>query len=517
MSQKFTSTIAGASIFISLIGLLSRGLGFIREMVFASNFGLETDFDLYLVGAVLPTTINSIILYIGQNFFVPGFQKIKSENPEESKKYFNQSFILFIGSGIIIAILLFFLSDLLINNYMQNSSLQNKEIATVIFRIFLFTIPFSAGISILSALLQSVYEFKYPPISVLYLNISIIIMIFAFSNKIGIYVIPIGYLAGTFLQFLYLHYKSRKYFELNLIQHRRQFQFLKSMLGPALLIILLIESIGQLYSIFDRYFYTQINPGGIASLNYAYIIFVLPISIFSISLATVIFPKITQAIVENEKNNLERIFNDSISVNILIFMPLSFVLFYFGETMIKIAFERGKFIGESTVITFNALKYYSISLVFYSVYAVLNKIFYSLNLAKLLLLITIIGISLKLLLNFLLVEIFQQNGLALSTSISFIFFFASSYLVLNKKLDIIDKIIFIKEYCFYFINCFICFIVINMLMRSFLMITIIKEVMLICIFIVLYSLNLFLVKHKSILLLSQVMKNIGNGGLAKSV
>jgi putative peptidoglycan lipid II flippase len=517
MSQKFTSTIAGASIFISLVGLLSRGLGFIREMVFASNFGLETDFDLYLVGAVLPTTINSVILYIGQNYFVPGFQKIKSEDPEAAKKYFNQSFILFIGSGIIIAILLFFLSDLIINNYMQESSVKNKEIAEIIFRIFLFTIPFSAGISILSALLQSVYEFKYPPISILYLNISIILLIFAFSDKIGIYVIPVGYLAGTFLQFLYLQYKSKKYFKLNLKPHRQQFQFLKTMLSPTLLIILLIEAIGQLYSIFDRYFYSQISPGGIASLNYAYIIFILPISIFSISLATAIFPKITQAIVDSEKKDLERIFNESISINILIFMPFTFLLFYFGEVVIKIAFERGKFIGESTVITYNALKYYSISLVFYSVYAVLNKIFYSLNLAKLLLLITILGISLKLLLNFLFVEKYEQNGLALSTSISFIFFFASSYLVLNKKLNISDKNIFIKEYFLYFINCCICFLIIYILMNSLLNSTILIEVMMIGIFIVLYSLNLILVKHKSVLLLSNVMRNIGTSRIIKSI
>ena len=64
MNQKFTSTIAGASIFISIVGLLSRGLGFIREMIFANNFGLETEFDLYLVGAVLPISIKSVILYI---------------------------------------------------------------------------------------------------------------------------------------------------------------------------------------------------------------------------------------------------------------------------------------------------------------------------------------------------------------------------------------------------------------------------------------------------------------------
>jgi putative peptidoglycan lipid II flippase len=185
--------------------------------------------------------------------------------------------------------------------------------------------------------------------------------------------------------------------------------------------------------------------------------------------------------------------------------------------VIKIAFERGKFIGESTVITYNALKYYSISLVFYSVYAVLNKIFYSLNLAKLLLLITILGISLKLLLNFLFVEKYEQNGLALSTSISFIFFFASSYLVLNKKLNISDKNIFIKEYFLYFINCCICFLIIYILMNSLLNATILIEVMMIGIFIVLYSLNLILVKHKSVLLLSNVMRNIGTSRIIKSI
>ena len=54
--MKFTSTVAGASILLTSMGLLSRGLGMIREMVFASSFGLGEEFDIYLVGAVLPLT-----------------------------------------------------------------------------------------------------------------------------------------------------------------------------------------------------------------------------------------------------------------------------------------------------------------------------------------------------------------------------------------------------------------------------------------------------------------------------
>lgn len=507
MSQKFTSTIAGASIFISLVGLLSRGLGFIREMVFASNFGLETDFDLYLVGAVLPTTINSIILYIGQNYFVPGFQKIRSENPEAAKKYFNQSFILFIGAGIIIAILLFFLSDLIISNYMQESSVKNKEIAAIIFRIFLFTIPFSAGISILSALLQSVYEFKYPAISMLFLNISVIILLLLFSNKIGVFIIPAGFVIGTILQFTYLVIKSREFIKLKFFNKNDEESFSKSIMTSTILIIILVESISQLYTIVDRYFYNEVSPGGIASLNYAMIIFVLPISIFSIALATAIFPKITKAINESVFNDVEVIYNESISINLVIFIPISFILFFFGDTIIKVLFERGKFIEESTNITYGVLKCYAISISFYSVYAVLNKIFYGIKKIKLLLLLTVLGLLLKFIMNFLLIEL-KQNGFAISTSVSYIFFFISSYFFLNYKLKIKNKTLFMKEFIFLFLNCAICIQILQLLSNVFSIHNQYIKVLIIILFILFYSINLILLKHYAVSLTAKVFNQL---------
>ena len=348
MSQKFTSTIAGASIFISILGLLSRGLGFIREMIFANNFGLETEFDLYLVGAVLPMTINNILLFIGQNYFVPGFQKINSSDTQAAQKYYKQAFIHFVGAGIFIAIILFLASDFIINSYMQSASPASKESAIQIFRIFLLTIPFSAGISIFSALLQTFYEFKYPALSFLFLNLSIIVLLLFFSDRFGVYIIPVGYTVGTMLQFGYLLIKSRKFITLNLLTRAGGYSLSKSILSSSIIIIILIESISQLYSILDRYFYGEISTGGIAALNYALIIWFLPVSIFSISLATAVFPTITQAINESSYFDVEKIYNESISMNIFIFIPMAFILFFYGDTLIRIFFERGKFVEEST-------------------------------------------------------------------------------------------------------------------------------------------------------------------------
>lgn len=515
MSQKFTSTIAGASIFISVLGLLSRGLGFIREMLFANNFGLEAEFDLYLVGAVFPITINTILLYIGQNYFIPEFQKINSINPEEAQKYFRQSFVGFTAAGTLLALLLLFAGDLIINFYMHSASLASRETTTHVFNIFLLTIPFSAAISILSALLQTFYEFKYPAISLLFLNLSIIVLLLFFTDRFGVYIIPVGYTLGTLLQFGYLLIKSRKFIKLNLLTRAGGHSLSKSILSSSIIIIILIESISQLYSILDRYFYGEISSGGIAALNYALIIWFLPVSIFSISLATAVFPTITKAINESSYFDVEKIYNESISMNIFIFIPMAFILFFYGDTLIRIFFERGKFVEESTIMTFGVLRFYALSLAFYSVYAVFNKIFYSIGKAKILLMITIIGLLLKLFFNFLLVDL-QQDGLALSTSISFIFFFFSSYIVLNIKLKIKDRSLLFKDLIIHLFNCIVCLISIEIISDIFLINNFLIEIIKIAIFIILNLFSLILIKHKSIVISNRVIKQFNLNNLIKA-
>ncbi len=73
MVDRFTSTASGAFILIMVINVLSRGLGFLREVLFANFFGLGIDFDIYLVGAVFPIMLNSVILYLGLNYFISTF------------------------------------------------------------------------------------------------------------------------------------------------------------------------------------------------------------------------------------------------------------------------------------------------------------------------------------------------------------------------------------------------------------------------------------------------------------
>ena len=298
MKQKFTSTIAGASIFITAGLLIGRGLGLIREVIFANYFGLSAEYDLYLVATVLPVTINSIVLYVAQNFFIPNYNSAKNKSEKEAVEFLGFSVWSFFFGGLVISLILFVLADNLFRIYLPGASVKTFESTIILFRIVLIAIPIFSVSSVLSAYLQARFEFRLPSLSQLLLNIALIILVLAFHSSMGVKAIAIGYVAGAILQLLLLFYfvqKEVKLFRIKFFTKKKYLSFVSS----SLLIIVVIESISQLFMLSDRYFYKSVDPGGIAALNYAIHLYLLPLSIISMAISTAIFPALSKSINEN--------------------------------------------------------------------------------------------------------------------------------------------------------------------------------------------------------------------------
>ena len=56
-NTKVASSIAGASVILTLLGFLSKGVGFFREIIYANNFGLSPEYDLFLASIAIPNVI----------------------------------------------------------------------------------------------------------------------------------------------------------------------------------------------------------------------------------------------------------------------------------------------------------------------------------------------------------------------------------------------------------------------------------------------------------------------------
>jgi len=176
--------------------------------------------------------------------------------------------------------------------------------------------------------------------------------------------------------------------------------------------------------------------------------------------------------------------------------------------IIKLLFERGKFYESDTLDTFLALKAYAFSLIFYSTYAIFNKIIYAAKFVNALLLITVTGIVLKIALNFIFVGLWKQNGLALSTSITYLFFFLSSFILVYKKLPMRNQSLFFKELVFHLTNGLLSYIMVQLMfyyiMPNYNYISLLK----ILFFLSVYVLNVYLIGNKSLVSLKELLNSV---------
>ncbi|MGE5437520.1 MAG: murein biosynthesis integral membrane protein MurJ [Syntrophothermus sp.] len=447
MSKKLTSTIGGASLFLALIGVFSRGIGLIREVVYAGSFGFQKNFDIFLIGSIIPMTVIGVMFYIAQNYYIPLILKLK--DVENKNIIILNNFIFFILINIAIALILFLSADIILNFYIQNLKQNDIKIAKDIFNLHLISIPFAAGSSFIISYLYTKFEYRLPAGSQIIFNLAIIVMIAFFNKSLGIYSIPIGFLLGQLIQLSFLYFFAREFINFKNIGNIKVFK-LHMAFNSTIIFIILIETFGQFYFIADRYFYKIIREGGVAALNYSFMISQLPIFIFTTALATAIFPKFSSNIADENIDNIRKNVNDSILINIFMFIPITFVFYFYGDVIVSLLLERGKFTSSNSAMTYNVLKYYSLGLFFYGSYAILNKLFYGYGLAKKIFFVTLAAIAVKLIGNYVLVKFMKEEGLALSTSISYIFFFMVSILITNKilKVNLKDSSMLLKKFAF---------------------------------------------------------------------
>lgn len=478
------SSIGKAAIIITIISLLSRVIGFFREILFANYYGTNNEYEIYLVASIIPLTINTISIYFYQNYFIPNYAKIKTDYSDLKDYFVKKTFFNSVIYSALIVIIFIFFSQQILSLYVKEGA--NNENLKTIFTIFSLTIFPAVVSSFLSSYLNSKNKFSAPAFSLLFINLITILALIYFKSG-NIIPIAIGYLIGSYLQLFYLLFKVdlRSIFNIKTPIKKDIIHITYS----SVLSILLIELIGQLYVIADRYFYSSVDSGGIAALNYATNIFLLPVSIFTISLTTAIMPKISELSASNKISDMSQMLNKLFSLSFYFFIPviLSFILF--GDKVVRIFFQRGSFDSVSTQFTYQVLFYLSLSFIFYVSYGVLNKFLYSLRKTNYLLFLTVFVFFCKILFNIILVTDFKQNGLAISTALSFLIFFSFAFVKVKSELKFsLDREV-IRDLLFYSLNTMVSLIISLVLIKMLEPSSIYQDIFLFVIFIAIYYLN----------------------------
>lgn len=418
---------------LMLITLLSKVLGFGRDITLSYFYGASTISDAYLIAQTVPSVLFGFIGIALTTAYIPMATKIEEEYGlnEENRYTSNLINIVLLILGIIFVIS-FYYAEYVVKLFASGFYGETLSLAVKFTRISLVGMFFTAMISIYSGFLQIKEDFVTPAIIGFPLNIVTIIAIII-SSKGNVNILILGSVIATASQFfIMLPSAHKKGFKYNCVVNFKDEKIKETFIIA--MPVILGASVNQVNVLVDRTIASTISIGGISALNYADRLNLFIQGIFVTSIITVIYPYISKMIINDNMEGLKVTIKHSVNIVMICVIPITIGAMFFSEQIISILFGRGAFDINAVKMTASALFFYSIGMIGFGLREVLSRGFYAIQDTRTPMVNASLGMFLNIILNIILSKYMGIGGLALATSISALFTTALLFISLRKKI-----------------------------------------------------------------------------------
>jgi putative peptidoglycan lipid II flippase len=176
------------------------------------------------------------------------------------------------------------------------------------------------------------------------------------------------------------------------------------------------------------------GDGPVSWLNYAFRLMQFPIGVFGVAIATATLPAISRSAALEETTEFTATLASSLRLTLLLTIPSAVGLIVLGRPIIALIYEHGGvFTRSDTERTAAVLGFYAIGLAGYSAVKVLAPAFYALGDARTPMTVSVLMIVVNFIMNWVLVGLLAERGLALSTSVVALLNFTLLYVMIRRR------------------------------------------------------------------------------------
>lgn len=428
------SNLAKSAFWLMVVTMLSKVLGFGREIVLSYFYGTSAYSDVYIVSMNIPLVVFSSIGVALVTTFIPLYQEaLNSKGEERALKFSNNVMSIVVILSIILGVLGFIFAEPLVKLFAVHYTGEKLALAVKFVRIMIGGVVFIGLSNLMTSYLQIKGDFTIPGMIGFPNNIVIITSIILSAVTGNIYILAIGTLIGMLSQFLFqVPFAIKKGYKFKPTIDFKD-EYLRKML-ILVLPVLIGVAVNQVNAMVDRSLASGLGDGVITALNNANRLNGFVMGLFIATLGAVIYPTLSKLSSENNKEKFAESVANSVNCINLLVIPASIGAIVLATPVVRILFERGAFDERSTVLTATALVFYSIGMVGFGLRDILDKVFYSLKDTRVPMINGIISVLLNIILNIILVKVMGHGGLALATSLSAIICIFLLFRSLKKKI-----------------------------------------------------------------------------------
>lgn len=419
MSQKLVRSTSMVAVFT----LLSRIMGFARDIIFANIFGTGGLFDAFVVAFKLPNFFRRLF---GEGAFSQAFVPILADQRANQTHNEVQSFVNHVSGTLAaivsVVVIVAEISAPLLVMIFAPGFLRDPtrfHIATHMIHIMFPYLLFIVLTALAGAILNTYGVFAAPAFTPVLLNVAFIAVALLWAPHAAqpIYVLGWGVMIGGLAQLL-IQIPFLK--AVNLIprfkvgfHHEGTLRVMKRMI-PALFGV----SVAQISLLVDNVFASFLPNGSISWLYFSDRLIYFPLGLIGVALATVVMPYLSR----NHATKDEKIFSETLNwalrCALFIGVPCAVGLFVLAGPILSTLLHSGKFNSFDVIMTAKSLSAFAVGLPAFMLIKILASAFYARQNIKTPVKIAAIAMIANLIFNFILIFPLKHAGLALATSLS---------------------------------------------------------------------------------------------------
>ena len=375
--------------------IISKILGFAREVFLADCFGTTYIADAYVIAASLPSVLFALFASGFTQSFIPSY--VRTDPKNRARFFSNTCSVLFLAPGF----------------STEPAALTARFIAVISFYLPIFTI-----FNVLTAYLAAQEDFIPGGFCDFILVNLVLIASILIATPQRPMILAYGYVASMILALAVLWaYARRKHglrWEPVLDLHDRDFRHLCTLAIPLGLSLMA----DQINGVVDRMFASGLGEGVTSALSYANRVQSILLTLTTTIFIQVCYPRMNLYFAAGEKEKGSGYVQRALLIACYTSIPLVVMFALYAQPIISLIFQRGAFSDESTAVTSVCLTLYALGIPFFAFRTILTNTLAANMRQKLILRNTVITVASNIALDFLLVRIWGYRGLALATSLS---------------------------------------------------------------------------------------------------
>ncbi len=403
--------------------LLSRILGFIRDLLTASVVGANIYSDIFFVAFKLPNLFRRIF---AEGAFMQTF--LPSFAASRHRSVFSLAVVSRLGAAIAaLSVLVVIFNKEATKLLAFGFDAQTVAMAAPLVSINFFYLLLIFAVTFLGALLQYKNHFATTAFATALLNIALIfaLLLFANEDKLTIvYALSYAVLIGGALQLVFhlvavkmlglcplllgaARYFKKKYPAVRSEITRFNKNFIPAVWG---------NSTAQIAAFVDTWLASFLVSGTISYLYYANRVFQLPYALFAIAASVALFPTVTRAVKNADEESVKLYLNKTFWIVLYLLGFSTLGGFVLSHEIIWLLFERGEFGSADRQATAAVLQMYMIGLLFFGTGRLFSTVLYAQNRQGKAAKIATVSLLGNISLSVLLIVPMGASGLALASS-----------------------------------------------------------------------------------------------------